>query len=370
MSVAINGTNGITFNDGSLQSSAIGKNLIINGDMQIAQRATSVTGKTTGGYYTVDRWQTTITTMGTWSQSQSTDTPSGQGFANSLKMDCTTADASPAAGDHLLVNQKFEGLNLQNLAKGTSEAKSITVSFWVKSSKTGTYILEVDDRNNTRAISQSYTINSANTWEKKTLTYAGDTTGALNNNNAVSLFLTWWLGAGSNFTSGTLATSWAARTSANRVVGQVNLADSTSNDWYITGVQLEAGTTATPFEHLQYGQQLQLCQRYFEKSYSIGLPIPTATALGSVSLFTTSTANSYMVGSRPFVVSKRAAPTMVIYSPLGVAGTIGDGNTSNFVAGAPNQIGTSGFALQNTSGGVITPAGNLIYFHFTASAEL
>ena len=138
MSVAINGTNGITYNDGSLQSSAIGKNLIINGNMQIAQRATSVTGKTTGGYYTVDRWQTTITTMGTWSQSQSTDTPSGQGFANSLKMDCTTADASPAAGDHLLVNQKFEGLNLQNLAKGTSEAKSITVSFWVKSSKTGT----------------------------------------------------------------------------------------------------------------------------------------------------------------------------------------------------------------------------------------
>ena len=302
MSVAINGTNGITFNDGSLQSSAIGKNLIINGDMQIAQRATSVTGKTTGGYYTVDRWQTTITTMGTWSQSQSTDTPSGQGFANSLKMDCTTADASPAAGDHLLVNQKFEGLNLQNLAKGTSEAKSITVSFWVKSSKTGTYILEVDDRNNTRAISQSYTINSANTWEKKTLTYAGDTTGALNNNNAVSLFLTWWLGAGSNFTSGTLATSWAARTSANRVVGQVNLADSTSNDWYITGVQLEAGTTATPFEHLQYGTQLQLCQRYFQVlSYVSGTNVAVAMSTATDSAITTF-----------YYSQKRATPTVTL----------------------------------------------------------
>ena len=327
MSVAINGTNGITYNDGSLQPSAIGKNLIINGDMQIAQRGTSSTGQTTSGYYTVDRWQTTINTMGTWSQSQSTDTPSGQGFANSLKMDCTTADASPAAGDHLLVNQKFEGLNLQNLAKGTSEAKSITVSFWVKSSKTGTYILEVDDRNNTRAISQSYTINLANTWEKKTLTYAGDTTGALDNNNAVSLFLTWWLGVGSNFTSGTLATSWAARTSANRVVGQVNLADSTSNDWYITGVQFEVGTTATPFEHLQYGTQLALCQRYYEKIVD--------------SILQTTLGDTYSTSASPvptinlsFKQTKRAAPTMATVGTFTTSNTSG----SQFLRGGENTF--------------------------------
>jgi len=341
MSVAINGTNGITYNDGSLQSSAIGKNLIINGNMQIAQRATSVTGKTTGGYYTVDRWQTTITTMGTWSQSQSTDTPSGQGFANSLKMDCTTADASPAAGDHLLVNQKFEGLNLQNLAKGTSEAKSITVSFWVKSSKTGTYILEVDDRDNTRAISQSYTINSANTWEKKTLTYAGDTTGALDNNNAVSLFLTWWLGVGSNFTSGTLATSWAARTSANRVVGQVNLADSTSNDWYITGVQFEVGTTATPFEHLQYGQQLALCQRYYE--------------YGTRNFYGSTDSPGNIVSEETFKVVKRATPTMVYgtwsYSRSGGSGTGSLINYQTNINKWSGYIGTgSGFAAAFSGG--------------------
>jgi len=377
MSVAINGTNGITYNDGSLQPSAIGKNLIINGNMQIAQRATSVTGKTTGGYYTVDRWQTTITTMGTWSQSQSTDTPSGQGFANSLKMDCTTADASPAAGDHLLVNQKFEGLNLQNLAKGTSEAKSITVSFWVKSSKTGTYILEVDDRDNTRAISQSYTINSANTWEKKTLTYAGDTTGALDNNNAVSLFLTWWLGAGSNYTSGTLATSWAARTSANRVVGQVNLADSTSNDWYITGVQFEVGTTATPFEHLQYGQQLALCQRYFEKSAQQATPILTASdATFTVTNIYNNIANGNYYATVPFVVTKRASPTVVLYpytTPTNTARWSNDGGTDYAAnsAATPNGPKEFGFSVANSSGGTLTAGSQkLIIGGWYASAEL
>ena len=216
--------------------------IIINGDMQIAQRATSVTGKTSGDHYTVDRFKQDIGSMGTWSISQATDSPTGQGFNKSLKMDCTTADASPSSSDNLIVQTSLEGQDLQLLKKGTSSAESVTFSFWVKSAKTGTYILELWDRDNDRQIAQSYTISSADTWEKKVLSFAGDTTGALDNDNAKSFTISWWLGAGSDFTSGSLHTSWASRTNANRAVGQVNLADSTSNDWYITGIQMEVGS--------------------------------------------------------------------------------------------------------------------------------
>ena len=239
------------------------RNIIINGDMSIAQRATSVTGNTDGGYTTVDRWNTILSTAGTYTISQSTDVPSGQGFANSMKFDCTTADASLAAGDNMRLQSKFEGQNLQYLKKGTSNAESLTASFWVKSVKTGTYILELEDKDNSRKISKSYTISSANTWEKKTITFPADTSGAFGNDNARSLDVMFWLAAGSNFTSGTLDTSWGSTTTANRAVGQVNLSDSTSNDWYVTGIQLEAGTTASEFEFLPVDVNLQRCQRYY-----------------------------------------------------------------------------------------------------------
>jgi|21_taG_2_1085346.scaffolds.fasta_scaffold35301_2 hypothetical protein len=253
---------------GAVQNQSAFKNIIINGDMSIAQRATSATGKTSNGYYTVDRFQAVITSQGTWTHAQSTDVPTGQGFAKSLKIDCTTADASPAASDKLQLRQKIEGQNLQYLKKGTSSAESLTLSFWVRSNKTGTYIAEIFDTDNSRQISQSYTISSANTWEKKTLTFAGDTTGTLNNDNGDSFECVFWLGAGSNFTSGTLSTTWTSNTDANRAVGQVNLADSTSNEWYVTGVQLEAGTTASDFEFLPVDVNLQRCFRYYYKKIS------------------------------------------------------------------------------------------------------
>jgi len=241
------------------------KNLLINGSQSVWQRSTSATGKTTGGYYTADRWQTSITTAGTWTQSRSTDVPSAQGFGYSLKMDCTTADASLGASDVLAINQRIEGQNLQHLLKGTSSAKKLTLSFWVKSNKTGTYIAELVDNDNTRQISKSYTISSADTWEKKEITYDGDTTGTLDNDNNQSMRVIFWLAAGSNFTSGTLNTSWASTTNANRVVGQVNLADSTSNEWYITGCQLEVGSKATDFEFEPYDKNLLRCQRYYTR---------------------------------------------------------------------------------------------------------
>jgi hypothetical protein len=242
------------------------RNIVINGDMQIAQRSTSVASITASSYNTVDRFRIAVDSLGTWTNSQSTDVPTGQGFANSFKLDCTTADASPSAGDLLFITQRFEGQNLQYLKKGTASALSLTLSFWVKSTKTGTFIAEIEDIDNTRSISKSYTVDVTNTWEKKTVTFEGDTTGAFGNDNGNSLQLNFWLGAGTNFTSGTLQTTWGATTTANRAVGQVNIADSTSNDWYITGVQLEAGTTASDFEFLPIDVSKKRCKRYFQKT--------------------------------------------------------------------------------------------------------
>jgi len=255
---------------GTVQNQSAFKNITINGDMSIAQRSTSQSSITSNGYYTVDRFQTVVDSLGTWTQSQSTDVPTGQGFAKSLKMDCTTADASPSAGDKLSIRQKIEGQNLQYLKKGTSSAESLTFSFWVKSNKTGTYIAEIFDADNSRQISQSYTISSSDTWEKKTLTFAGDTTGAFGNDNGASLECYFWLGAGSNFSGGTLSTTWTSNTDANRAVGQVNLADSTSNEWYVTGVQLEAGTSASDFEFLPHDVNFRRCQRYYYVHASAG----------------------------------------------------------------------------------------------------
>ena len=240
------------------------RNIIINGDMSQSQRSTSVSSITSAGYYTVDRWRTDVVTAGTWTQSQSTDVPTGQGFFNSLKLDCTTADASLAAGDRVFYSHRIEDQNCTYLKKGTSSAESTTVSFWVKSNKTGTYICELFDSHNSRHINKSYTISSANTWEKKTITFAGDTSGAFANDNGIGLMLQFWLAAGSTYTSGTLQTSWGSTTNANRAVGQVNLADSTSNEWYITGVQLEAGSVASDFEFLPADVSLERCNRYFQ----------------------------------------------------------------------------------------------------------
>ena len=242
------------------------RNLIINGDMRIAQRGTSVSGITGSGYYTCDRWGSSIGACGTWTQSQDTDVPSGQGFSNSYKYDCTTANASLSANSSAVIVQQIEAQNLQHLKYGTSSAESVTLSFWVKSNKTGTYIFELYQWDSGRVISKSYTIDTADTWEKKTITIDGDTSGVIDNNNGAGFQCAWWLAAGSDSSSGTLQTSWGTIVSANRAVGQVNLADSTSNYINITGVQLEVGT-ATPFEHRPYDMELQRCMRYFQRDF-------------------------------------------------------------------------------------------------------
>ena len=242
------------------------RNLIINGDMSIAQRGTSVSSVTSTGFRTCDRFQPVMNSSGTWTISQSTDVPSGQGFYNSFKFDCTTADASP---NYLFLKHAMEGQMLQQIKKGTSNAESLTLSFWVKSSKTGTYIAELYDRDNSRTINKSYTIDASNTWEKKTITFEGDISGAFDNDNNSSLELNFWLASGSSYNSGTLQTSWGTYNNPNRAVGNVNLADSTSNEWYITGVQLEVGTSASDFEFLPHDVNFERCKRYYVKIPSV-----------------------------------------------------------------------------------------------------
>ena len=249
----------------SVQNQSAFKNIIINGDMSIAQRGTSVTGVGASDTYLIDRFllDANAAPSARFTMSQSTDVPTGQGFATSLKMDCTTAQASYTGNQLTAISQRFEGQNVQYLKYGTSSAETLTLSFWVKSNKTGTYIAELDQAGNSKDQSQSYTISSANTWEKKTLTYTGDTASTLANDNTEELEVYFWLACSSAFSSGTLNTSWNSTTNANRAVGQVNLSDSTSNDFYITGIQLEAGTTASDFEFLPVDVNLARCQRYF-----------------------------------------------------------------------------------------------------------
>ena len=245
------------------------RNIIINGDMSIAQRGTSATGlgNADNGYHTCDRWkfQEIGSPTGVFTQSQSTDVPSGQGFATSLKMDCTTADTSLASDDWLKIEHKIEGQNIQYLKYGTSSAQSLTLSFWVKSSKTGTYGVGLFQTGDNRHNESNYTINSANTWEKKTITYSGDTNTTPDNDNTEELRLWFTLLAGTGVSGGTQPTSWSSYNVLNVApTNQVNLSDSTSNEWYITGIQLEAGTTASDFEFLPVDVNLQRCQRYYQ----------------------------------------------------------------------------------------------------------
>ena len=343
---------------GTVQNQSAFKNIIINGDMSIAQRGTSASSITSSGYHTVDRWRPTISSAGTWTISQSTDVPTGQGFGYSQKFDCTTADASLSAGDYVVLQQRIEGQNLQYLKKGTSSAESTTLSFWVYATKTGTNIVELYDNDNTRQISQSYTISSTNTWEKKEITFAGDTTGAFGNDNARSLDVRWWLGAGSNYTSGTLSTTWTSSTNANRAVGQVNHADSTSNNFYITGVQLEAGTSASDFEFLPYDVNLSRCQRYFELQQS--------------TYFVTSKYNSsYSYGSLGTYKEKRANPTV---ARLGGSSTVyahGNGQGGSTSVGfAIVDITKTGCGLRVDGGSSYETWFNGIDTPFSFEAEL
>ena len=239
----------------------VNRNVIINGAMNVAQRGTSSTGAGgSDGYLTLDRRKTTFNSAGRLTMTQDSSAPSG--FANSLKLACTTADTSVAAGEYFFLQQNIEGQNLQGFAKGTSDAKPFAVSFWVKGNASATYVAELYDNDNTRQISKTFNVTTD--WTRIELTYPADTTGALDDDNAKSLNLAIWLHAGTTYTSGTLNSSaWASNTNANRAAGISSFYDSTSRTFFITGVQLEVGQNPTEFEHEPFEKTLDKCQRYF-----------------------------------------------------------------------------------------------------------
>ena len=238
------------------------RNIVINGAMNVAQRSASVEDLgAADAYHTVDRFLLSAgNTAGRLTASQTADGPSG--FANCLKLDCTTADTSIAAGERLIVRQSFEGQDVQQIKKGTSDAEKVTVSFYVKGNATATYTCELVDEDNNRYVAQEFSVTTS--WTKIVKTFVADTTGAFNDDNAHSMSLNIWLHAGSSFTGGTFASNTVHAT-ANQRVGdnQTSFFDSTDRTFFLTGVQMEVGSVATPFEHRSYGEELALCQRYF-----------------------------------------------------------------------------------------------------------
>ena len=241
------------------------RNIVINGAMQVAQRATSATNPG-GGYNSLDRYRFTQNSsgLGNFTAEQSTDVPSGEGFKSSLKM--TNGDAKTITTTMTCyIETKFEGQDVQQLKYGTSSAENVTLSFFVRSSVTGTFCCHLFQEGNNKAHVKEYTISSANTFEKKTLTFTGDTATSLANDNTAELSIGWVLGSGSD--AQISADSWASVPSAKGYCtsNQTNWITTNGATFYITGVQLEIGSQATPFEHRSFGEELALCERYYQK---------------------------------------------------------------------------------------------------------
>jgi hypothetical protein len=320
------------------------RNRIINGDMRIDQRnaGASVTFLT---QYTADRWYCEEVTDGTMTAQRSATAPSG--FSNSLLFTTTTADASLGATEAVLVAQFIEGFNTSDLAWGTASAKTITLSFWVRSSLTGTFGGALRNSAANRSYPFTYSISVADTWENKTITVAGDTSGTWLDNNGVGIGVFFGLGVGST-NSGT-AGAWAgsnffSATGAVSVIGTLNAT------WYITGVQLEAGSTATDFERRPIGTELELCQRYFEIGNSwMQSPKSTAASTGFL---------------QQFSVSKRAASTNT-FSSITYGGGGASGLT-DYSTSLPAPTGINGIAYYFTP----SSDGGFVTFRWTSASEL
>ena len=350
-----------------LNNSQIGgrRNIVYNGAMKISQRTTGATGiGGDAGYFTLDRYKISPGgTAGRLSMTQEaiTDLP---GFANALKLACTTADTSIAAGEYLLLHQDFEGQDVQQIKKGTSDAEQVTVSFYVKGNASATYVVELFDNDNDRSVSQSFSVTTS--WNRVILTFPADTTGAFDDDNASSLRMFFWLHSGSTYSSGTLQTSWGANTTANRAVGISSFFDSTDRTFFLTGVQLEVGSQATPFEHRSFGEELSLCQRYFCQTY------PHGTVAGSNSGATVlrNLANGYGyddIANFHFPTEMRAAPSISLYNPISGTANGFRGDSGNFTGAAINTATTRGVNIYRNA---TVTATVFTAIHALADAEL
>mgnify|MGYP003630721100 len=333
-------------------SPAVGRNMVINGAMNVASRSSSVAGLgTTDGYFTVDRFALAGgNTAGRLTMSQTADGPNGIS-ANCLKLDCTTADTSIAASEFLHIQQRFEGQNLQRIGKGVVGAKQITLSFYVKANAAFTFGCELFDNDNTRQITKLY--NTTTDWVRHEITFPADVddgSSPFDDDNAVSLYLLFWLHAGSNFTSGTLNTaSWANVTNANRAAGIDSFFSSTDNNFFITGVQMEVGPVATDFEQEEISTTIAKCQRYCQK-------IRTGTDAGFGMYHSYTSSSAYAPIQLP--VTMRATPTGTITSGASATLFTGGANytpsSTGFINGSPSSVElkftTTGNATAGDSG--------------------
>ena len=319
------------------------RNLVINGAMQVAQRGTQVTSVTTGGYLTCDRFSFGLSNLGTWTVDQSTESPSG--FSNSFKVTCTTADASPAASDYAFYYHLIEAQNLQSLGFGTSDAKPLILSFWVRSNKTGNASFAIMQADSSyKLASFQYSISSADTWEYKTIAIPADTAGNINNDNGVGLQLEWWLNSGSTFSGGSHQATWATYNNADRNVSNLGVGGATNDYFQITGVQLEVGETATPFEHRSYGDELARCERYYEVmrangEFATGVSNTTTQARVSMRYRTVKRANP---GTITLAAAGQGANQMSFLTPaLGYPSTTGSHTVSVITTDSFRIVGNS-----------------------------
>ena len=278
-----------------------GKNLLINGGMLVDQRNATMQFSASSGY-PCDRWYVGTSASGTFQYTQSTDAPAG--FGNSMKIQCTTADTSLDAGSYNYIMHKLEGNALQSM-NSTNGIVEHTISFYAKSSKTGVYTVNIRDEDNGQGNSKSFTVSNANTWERYTLTFPAHSSGKLDNDNLSSYRIYWWFASGTNQTSGTFYNgTWGAHSNPNRVSSSnVNLGDSTSNNFFITGIQMEVGDSASDFEHRSFAEELQLCQRYF---YPVCPKNISGQSIGMAYYYVGTT----LLGIVHFPVTMRTAPTI------------------------------------------------------------
>jgi hypothetical protein len=352
----------MTTSDGVSSSGLYGfKNRLINSAMVIDQRNAGASVTPTAEGYTLDRWKARLSQSSKYSVQQVTTAPAG--FNNSIKVTSLSA-YTVGSGELFCLQQPIEGYNIADLGFGSANAKTITVSFWVQSSLTGTFGGALNNSGGSRSYPFSYTISSANTWEQKTVTIVGDTSGTWLTTNGEGLSIFFSLGTGSTL-SGT-AGSWSGSTYVS-VTGATSVVGTNGATFYITGVQLEKGSTATSFDYRPYGTELALCQRYFERSYNIGNA--TGSFTNGFSGFVTSTTSATdITPNLRYEVIKRDTPTVVVYNA--VSGASGAAYRTSDAA----SISVSGINYSGTTGvGTFTLASGSIgnyLIHWTASSEL
>jgi hypothetical protein len=364
--IVLDSSGNATFAGTPVPNSSFLRNRIINGDMRIDQRNAGASVTPTSGQYLVDRFVAYLsqTSKFTAQQNAGSVTPPG-GFKNYLGATSSSA-YSVTSTDEFEICQAIEGFNVADLGWGAANAQTITLSFWVRSSLTGTFGGFLKNNAGNRGYVFSYSISAANTWEQKSVTISGDTTGTWASDNSIGILIGWSIGAGSSKVS--TAGSWSSTVYVG-VTGQVNLVGTNGATFYITGVQLEVGTAATPFERRQYGQELALCQRYYEKSYALDV-IPGTnlnnTSGGFVGAVDPNPALNGITGGQ-FKVPKRAVPTAGLWSQLGVVNQV-SGWQDNGVTKNVTTIGmdTIGISIVDLS----SKPDRLMRYQWVASAEL